>query len=68
MLRVEEFYSLKEWKEYVDTFMDNAVVEVGNDAVRAVTPKGRILGQWGKFEGAYYGALKERRSIHRLTA
>lgn len=66
MTKIEKFYSLREWKEYVDIFMVNAVVEVSDKCIQAVTPGGRKIGKW-RGEPVNMGTLKERRSAERLS-
>ncbi len=65
MIRTERFYSLREWKEYAITFMENATFEVDDNNVKVVTHRGRILGKW---LSVGVGTLKERRSPARLAA
>ena len=72
-MNVYEFYSMKEWMEYVDTFMVNAVIKVDDNATTVSTPdiqgrRVRELGRWGMCNGSMYGVIKERRSLARLAA
>lgn len=67
-MQILEFYSLHDWEEYKDTFMENAATERDDRFVKAVTHTGRVLGQYGTVNNVSYGVLKERRSVSRLTA
>ena len=70
MLKVHRFYSFEDFNEYVETFMENAQWQVGNEKVVVLSVSGaeKELGRWGQLDGTMQGVIKERRSIARLTA
>jgi len=60
----KEFHQLKEWREYIATYMKNTVKQELDSEIRIVTGRGETIAIWQKHG---YGYVEECRSPERLA-
>ena len=61
----KEFHQVSDWRQYVDTYMNNTKVQNFDTEVKVLTGRGEIIAVWQKHG---YGYVEECRSAERLTA